>query len=99
MPTETTKDAVPAKRPLSPEQRAEEIAMMEGKGTLWSTYPVCHVKRPMTKGWPEMGAIIVGFGPTIFDYSVWANKNFDENKKIAVYSSFDEMVDDGWIVD
>lgn len=93
------KEATPAKRQLSAEERAEEISLMKGEGKPWSTWPVCHVKRPMTTGWPEMGAILVGLGPTVYDFSIWSGKEFDPNKKLATYSSFDEMVDDGWIVD
>lgn len=95
---ETTKGAVPRKRPMTEKQRAEELSLLKGEGPMWSTWPVCHVKRPMTEGWPEMGAILVG-NPVIYDFSVWSGTKLDPSKKIATYSSFEEMLDDGWIVD
>ena len=99
----TDPNAVPAKHPMTEEQRADELrCITDFYG--WPTFPFFHVKQPMTTGWPAMGVLYFDIDtdkaePIIYDFSPHAGGLFDQTKIVAKYESFEAMLDDGWICD
>ena len=99
----------PTPRPynLTPAERKEELKMMSSPAS-WPRWPALPVKQRMTEGFPRCG-IIIDRGPLdkpggdpkpiIYDWNLWTGVPLDETKIIAQYSTFDEMVDAGWVVD
>lgn len=75
----------------------------------WPLWPFLPVKKPKDHGWPDLGCVIsnginVGVLPVIFNFSVDnipTIHNKEELRKyiLAEYTTVDEMVADGWVVD
>ena len=89
-------------RSLSPEEIRRELIMMRDVSA-WPQWPFLPVKKSQERGFPICGVVVCDThgksSPVIYDYNIFDQKEFDFDKKIATYNSFEEMVADGWVVD
>jgi hypothetical protein len=73
----------------------------------WPNWPFLTVKKYYKEdGVPDVGLMIDGYKATVYHVNMWelgANPDLDsdvfKNAKKSEYSSYEEAVDDGWIVD
>lgn len=96
-------------RELTPEQRRDELAMMQQKRYGgWPCWPLLPIKKSNPEGgWPKFGALLdsgpLGKGvevkPIVYDHSIFGPESLDQTKIVAEYASLEALVDDGWRVD
>lgn len=76
----------------------------------WPNYPMCPVKNynnPKPGGFPEMGVVVASEGPafpSVILCNMWSlveayQKGETEGIEKKEYSSLEELLADGWVVD
>ncbi len=80
---------------------ADELGMMTNE-CRWANWPRLTLKHRTRRdadfrGMPEPGLLVSGHGPTVFKTLLFFDIT-DSTERIA-YSSFEELLADGWVVD
>lgn len=79
--------------------RDEDIAMMKNDAE-WPVWPVLPLKRHVSN-MLDVGVLISGHGPIVFTVSMFEVSGYKSTSEMPqkVYTDYDGILDDGWVVD
>lgn len=83
---------------MNAKEEFDHVAFM-GDEDSWPQWPVLPVKRSLQVSY-QLGVILAGQGPEVYALSMFevTQKNL-QSCKVNRYESFEELHDDGWVVD
>lgn len=81
----------------------DDLLQMSDDST-WPIYPFLPMKRPINDGsgrFPEFGVLVAGKRSTIYAQSIGEviEKGFDDKQVQVAFGTFEELIENGWVVD